>query len=349
MIQVKNPSTYQGLMVTIFIPVFNGEQYLSETLISIRNQTYSNFEVLLVDDSSSDRSKFILDKFAYEDHRFKVFVKKNGGMVSCSWNYIIPEISGDFVFYSSQDDLFSKDLIEKMVKKQQETQVDIILPDMEYYFEDRKINKRIVGFKGDRNDVLTGRNAFLASINWDIHGFALINKNLIIQEFFPEDAFDSDDFITRKIFLKSSKVVFCEGIFFYRQDNDKAITKTFSKKNFYSLNSALRLYNLITDNKFNKYEIVNVQFSLLLKYFQFTSIYQYYNFDSKSDKEEVKQFLINFRKNNFTTSFYLVNLNYAVINLKLRFVVLLFICKSSILLKIASTAYAKTVPQTTIF
>ena len=56
-------------------------------------------------------------------------------------------------------------------------------------------------------------------------------------EFFPEDAFDSDEFMTRKLFLKSNKVVFSSGTFFYRQDNLKAITKIFSEKNFYVLNT----------------------------------------------------------------------------------------------------------------
>ena len=61
------------------MPVFNGENYLNETLSSIKNQTYSNIEVLLVDDSSTDGSKIILDKFGNEDDRFKVFLKENGG------------------------------------------------------------------------------------------------------------------------------------------------------------------------------------------------------------------------------------------------------------------------------
>ena len=51
----------QNILITIFVPVFNGEKYLNETLISIQNQTYKNIEVLLVDDSSSDGSKIRAD------------------------------------------------------------------------------------------------------------------------------------------------------------------------------------------------------------------------------------------------------------------------------------------------
>ena len=69
----------QDLLVTIFIPVYNGEKYLTGTLNSIKNQTYKNIEVLLVDDSSLDGSRTILIDFANKDKRFKVFKKKKRG------------------------------------------------------------------------------------------------------------------------------------------------------------------------------------------------------------------------------------------------------------------------------
>lgn len=341
MIQETNLPIFQDLLVTIFVPVFNGEKYLNETLTSIKNQTYLNIEVLLVDDSSTDGSKIILDKFGNEDDRFKVFVKKNGGMVSCSWNFIMKEIKGEFTFYSSQDDIFSIDLIERMVEKQQETNADIILPDLEYYYENGKNNKTIIGINGNRNVVLTGKNACEESLNWNIHGFALIKSSLLIEEVFPEDAFDSDDFITRKLFLKSNKVVFCKGIFYYRQDNPKAITKTFSKKNFYALNSVLRMFYLLEENNFNKNHIINVQFSLLLRYLQLTAIHQFYDFDSKTEKDEIAQFLFEFRKKYLTKSFYLSNRNYAIKKLKLRFLLILFVCKEDAVFKILAKVYSK--------
>lgn len=337
------------MLISIFVPVFNGEKYLKETLLSIKNQTYSNIEVLLVDDSSTDKSIIILDKFAKEDARFKVFTKENGGMVSCTWNFIKPEINGDYVFYSSQDDIFSVDLIEKMVERKKETNAEIILPDMEFYYENGTNNKRIIGFQGNRNAVLTGRNAFSESLNWNIHGFALIKASLIIEEFFPEDAYDSDDFVTRKLFFKTNKVVFCTGIFYYRQDNVNAITKTFSKKNFYTLNSLIKLYNLLGENNFNKNEILNVQYALLVKYFTLTSICQIYNFASKLDKDEIDQFLSDFKNKHLTPYFYLYNRNYAIKKLKLKFIMLLFVCKTDTLFKISSKIYSKKITLKSVF
>ena len=173
-------------LVSIFIPVFNGEKILEKTLLSIRNQTYTNFEVLLVDDSSTDSSQKIIEEFVKDDVRFKLFVKLNGAIAAKSWNFVLPKLKGNFVFYSSQDDLFSEDLLEKMVLKQNETKAEIVLPDLEFYFENALHNSKIIGLNNNRNQIISGKQACLESLNWTIHGFALYSKTLFENEVFPE-------------------------------------------------------------------------------------------------------------------------------------------------------------------
>lgn len=324
----------KNYLVTIFIPVYNGQEYLEETLKSIKNQSYSNLEILLVDDSSNDCSFDILSEFAEKDSRFKIFLKKNGGMVPKSFNYIIPHIKGDYFFYSSQDDLFSPDLIENMVKKQIDEKADTVLPDMEFYFESEHNNKRIVGLNFDRNIILTGKEAMVQSLNWNIHGFALFRTNLLQEEYFPEDAFDSDEFVTRKMFLKSNKVVFSEGVFYYRQDNIAAITKTFSKKNFYTLNSLKRTYELLKNNGVEKKYLLTTQLSLFRKFLTSSIHFDLYKFDSTKEKLEIKKYLSDFKKDNFTKSFYFENFSFALKKEKFKFIFYLFVFKIPLLFDI---------------
>ncbi|WP_417942057.1 glycosyltransferase family 2 protein [Flavobacterium sp. RS13.1] len=331
----------QDLLVTVFVPVYNGEKYLNETLTSIKNQTYINIEVLLVDDSSTDGSKIILDKFANDDDRFKVFTKKNGGMAAASWNFIMPEIKGDYVFYSSQDDIFSLDLIEKMVQKQKETNADSVLPDMEFYFENKSNNKKIIGFNGNRNVVLSGKEACIASLNWSIHGFPLTKTSLLLNEFFFEDAFDTDEFISRKLFLNSNKVVFCEGMFYYRQDNLQAITKTFTAKNFYTLNTLFRLFNLLKENNFDKSHIVSIQYLILTRYLQLSSKFQFYDFETEIDKEQVKSYLLDFKKNQLNIFFYFFTFSHAILSMRLRYVLLIIVFKVPVLFDLMMRFNAK--------
>lgn len=320
-----------NLLVTVFVPVYNGEKYLNETLTSIQNQTYKNIEVLLVDDSSTDGSKIIIDKFADKDSRFKVFEKINGGMTSVSWNFIKPEIKGDYLFYSSQDDIFSIDLIEKMVERQNETNADSILPDMEYYYENKQNNEKIIGLNGDRAVVLSGKKACEETLNWNIHGFALIKSSLIKEEYFFEDAFDSDDFITRKLFFKSNKVVFCKGVFYYRQDNFNAITKTFTTKNFYTLTTQFRLYDFFNQNKFDIGQVLSVKYSLLHSYIHMLAIFQLYDFETEIEKERITLYLSNFRKTHFTNRFYFSNISAVIALFKIKHILILLIYQTPFL------------------
>lgn len=169
--------------ISIFIPVYNGSKYLEQTINSILNQTFRDFNLLCVDDSSTDNSFVILNKLAKKDSRIKVYQKENGGIVPISWNYILPFIDSEFIMYMSQDDLMSNNL-ELLMKKQLETNADCVLPDMIFYNEEKKDNKTLVGYKGDRFVVLTNREAVELSLNWQIHGFALWNSKLFRNEYF---------------------------------------------------------------------------------------------------------------------------------------------------------------------
>lgn len=328
-------------LVSIFIPVYNGEKYLNETLLSILNQTYSNLEILLVDDSSNDSSYEILKEFAAKDCRIKIFKKENGGIVPKSFNFILPHLKGDFFYYSSQDDIFSLDLIKNMVSRQEETNADTVIPEMEFYFENKYNNAKIIGLNLDKNAVLKGKEALIQSLNWNIHGFALFRMSLIKNEFFPEDAFNSDEYITRKMFLKSNKVVFCDGTFFYRQDNSQAITKTFSKKNFYVLNTLKKSYNLLKQNEIEKQLIYETQFNFLRVYMRLASVYSFYNFEFRKDKNEIKYYLLFFKKTNFNTAFYFENFYFALKKRKVKFILFLLIYRVPLFFYIVKYIYIR--------
>jgi len=312
-------------LISVVIPVYNGANYLEKTLQSVSNQSYKNFEVLLVDDSSTDDSFELISKFASIDARCKVFKKENGGMVPKTLNFIKPFAKGDFFFYLSQDDLLSLDLFEKMINRYFETKADAILPDMEWYYENEKISKKVIGLNGNRTIELSGNEAFIQSLNWNIHGFALFKIDFLKNETFPEDAFDADDFVTRKWFLASKKVAFSEGTFFYRQDNSDAITKTFDKKNFYSLNSRQKLWQLIISSNLSETYKFAAYSDFVYNYFQILKKYKNYNFKNNADKNEIKLFLKTFKKQNFTTKFNVNCIKIALKEVRIKFLIVLLL------------------------
>ena len=97
---------------SIIVPVYNVEKYLEKCLKSIQNQTYDNFEVIIVNDGSTDNSKEIIKTFE-KDARFKKKKKKNGGL-SDARNYGIKYTTGDFLLFIDSDDYIDENLLAKL-------------------------------------------------------------------------------------------------------------------------------------------------------------------------------------------------------------------------------------------
>ncbi|NME68164.1 glycosyltransferase family 2 protein [Flammeovirga aprica] len=100
--------------VSIIIPVYNAEKFIIPTLKSILNQTYSNFECLIVDDGSKDTSITLIQEYIKEDIRFQIFKKENEG-VSITRNKGFEKAKGDYIIFLDSDDLWSEDFLEKSV------------------------------------------------------------------------------------------------------------------------------------------------------------------------------------------------------------------------------------------
>ena len=104
----------EKVILSIVVPVYNVEAYLSECLESIINQSFASWELLLVDDGSLDNSGLICDKYATIDHRILVFHKSNGG-VSSARNLGIKEASGEWITFVDADDLVEPTFFEGLL------------------------------------------------------------------------------------------------------------------------------------------------------------------------------------------------------------------------------------------
>ena len=102
-------------MFSIIVPVYNVEKYIKKCLESIKNQTYTNFEVIIVNDGSKDSSQIIIDEYVNSDNRFKSFIKKNGGLSSAR-NYGLKYVKGDYILFLDSDDYIDINLLENLSK-----------------------------------------------------------------------------------------------------------------------------------------------------------------------------------------------------------------------------------------
>ena len=102
--------------ISIIVPVYNSDSFLGLCLDSILSQTFKDYEVILVDDGSTDRSGFICDNYAAKDRRFNVFHKRNGG-VSSARNLGIDNATGEWIYFVDADDLLYDYTLEAFVNR----------------------------------------------------------------------------------------------------------------------------------------------------------------------------------------------------------------------------------------
>lgn len=115
-------------IVSIIVPVYKAESYLSRCVDSILNQTFLDWECVLVDDGSPDNSGAICDRYAEQDSRIKVIHKDNGG-VSSARQTGLNVVNGDFVIHADSDDWLAPNMLEMLVEHQKEFGADLVIFD----------------------------------------------------------------------------------------------------------------------------------------------------------------------------------------------------------------------------
>ena len=128
-------------MVSVIVPVYNVERYLSACIESVLGQTYSDWELLLVDDGSTDRSGRICDEYAENNSRIRVFHKENGG-VSSARNLALDQMRGDFCIMLDSDDLIHPSLLEDTLQIIHDTQTDAVIYGYEKVDEHFSLEKK---------------------------------------------------------------------------------------------------------------------------------------------------------------------------------------------------------------
>lgn len=101
--------------ITVIIPAYNAEKYLDLSIGSVLDQTYKDFDLIIVDDGSNDGTLELCKKYALSDNRIKVFHKENGGVASAR-NYALDRIDKEYVMFMDADDYIDRDFIKKHIE-----------------------------------------------------------------------------------------------------------------------------------------------------------------------------------------------------------------------------------------
>ena len=109
-------NTFPNQLVSILVPVYNVESYLSQCLDSLINQTYNNLQIVLIDDGSKDNSWSIMQDYATKDNRIEIYHQENAG-VATTRNNLLEKIKGEYVLFVDSDDWIELDMVEFMIDK----------------------------------------------------------------------------------------------------------------------------------------------------------------------------------------------------------------------------------------
>lgn len=113
-------------LISVLVPMYNVEKYIAKCIESILNQTYKNLEIVLLDDSSKDRTYEIAENFAKQDNRIKLLQKKNEANISLTRNFLLKNFSGEYVVFVDSDDIIDQTYIEKLFVTMDVTKADIV-------------------------------------------------------------------------------------------------------------------------------------------------------------------------------------------------------------------------------
>lgn len=182
--------------ISVIVPVYNVEKYLHRCIDSILAQTFTDFELLLIDDGSKDNSGAICDEYAARDSRVQVFHKENGG-VSSARNLGLDNAQGEWITFVDSDDWIEPILIESCVAViRKKHNIDVIRYG---YYEEESLNKQIIRCSSNENDIIFSLNTFFEKCdNYCYWGFVwntAFRRDLIRELRFDENINYCEDHI----------------------------------------------------------------------------------------------------------------------------------------------------------
>lgn len=213
--------------VSIVVPIYKVEKYLKRCVDSILNQTYSNLEIILVDDGSPDQCGNIADGYAANDHRVSVVHKPNGGL-SDARNAGMEHVTGEYTLFVDSDDWLERNMVEEMVRLSHQHKADVVQVGFYYAFDDYlQIDNRHNSCE-DEPTVLDNQHLMLELVvNDKVKNFAwgkLYKTNLIKEIAFLKGVLFEDVFWSHQVMHHvNTFVTLHKPMYYYFQRNDSIV------------------------------------------------------------------------------------------------------------------------------
>lgn len=239
-------------LISIIIPAYNAERYLSETIESVLQQTYTNWELIIVNDGSTDATSGIITNYADKNKRIRYVTKKNTG-VSDTRNEGIKEAKGDYVFFLDADDIWLNDYIEQKLELFKNDKANLVYSACNLIDENSKpLNKTLKG-SGDvsLNDLLTGKGNYITAPS----GISVTSQSLKeIGGFDINLSNNADQDLFMRYLAAKKRVSYVNKVLWLYRVHNANMSKNVAlleKDTLYLFNKAEK-HNLFSDTSFKK-------------------------------------------------------------------------------------------------
>lgn len=223
---MKNPK------VSIIVPIYNVEQYLTRCVDSILNQTLKDIEIVLVDDDSPDKCPQICDNYSKQDKRIKVIHKKNGGL-SDARNAGLRKSCGEYILFVDSDDYIDHEACKLLYEKANKDELDIVIGDA--IIKEDNQEKGMEHSNVSLNKILDGPTFLKEQLKYEgMHMAVWLNlykRDFLLSSslFFKKGIYHEDEQWTPRVFLKAKKIKYINFPFYYYIIRNNSITNNKDK------------------------------------------------------------------------------------------------------------------------
>ena len=235
-------------MISVIIPVYNVENYLEECLNSVEHQTYTNIEVILVNDGSTDNSKMICERYCQEDSRFHLISQTNQGQ-SVARNVGVEVSTGEFIAFVDSDDVIKANYLEELMKYMSDD-IDIVesiftVSKKDFLVENSKETEIL--FEGNSQEAVKIFPNHVLSVNpvTKLYRRSIVEAVPYLEGFIFEDIYSGIGML--KYIRKIVKIDYVG--YYYRQHQSSTMHRTFTEKNLDVFVVCDKLIELYSDSE----------------------------------------------------------------------------------------------------
>ena len=265
----------KNIIISVIVPIYNVEEYLEECLESIQNQTYTNIEVIMINDGSTDGSKEICERFCQQDNRFKLVTQENQGQ-SIARNIGVAESKGKFIVFIDSDDIVRVDMLDQLMNYMSD-EIDIVecdkTEDIQYLNEK---GKDIQVKEFDSNEALY--KCFNHAVSWSpvakLYRREIVEKIPFLENLIYEDFYTG--IVSLKYINKMRKIDYIG--YYYRYHTSSTMNQKYSEKNLDIFKVGEKLLNEFREDDWFPY-VGYMLFSVAIGHFKKYQIkveHQYY-------------------------------------------------------------------------